>query len=369
MTIRVLVVDDSRLVREILVDIINSQGDMHVVGVAEDPYQARALIDELKPDVLTLDVEMPRMGGLEFLERLMRARPMPVVMISAYTEEGSDVTLQALELGAVDFVPKPRLHALIGDDYQSAVADKIRTAYAARVRPVPSQSRSQVVRRSRVSGHRTPRGDRCDSMVVVGASTGGTEALRAFLTGLPADAPAVLIAQHMPEYFTRLFAQRLDGLCQIRVQEAGDDQTVRPGNAYVAPGGQHLRVHRAGAEGRFSLKLSRDEPVNLHRPSVDVLFDSAADSVGQRGVGVILTGMGKDGAAGLLRMRRAGAYTLAQDEASCVVFGMPREAIALGAVDEVVSIHAMSERVLQAARSRAASEGAEVPSPPADIDL
>jgi two-component system chemotaxis response regulator CheB len=364
MTIRVLVVDDSRLVREILVDIINSQGDMRVVGVAEDPYEARALIDELKPDVLTLDVEMPRMGGLEFLERLMRARPMPVVMISAYTEEGSDVTLQALELGAVDFVPKPRLNALIGDDYQSAVADKIRAAYAAHVQPVQAQSWTPAAPRSRVPAHRTLQGDRCDSLVVVGASTGGTEALRALLTRLPADAPPVLIAQHMPEYFTRLFAQRLDGLCQIRVQEAGDNQPVQPGNAYIAPGGQHLRVRRAGREGRFSLSLSRDEPVNMHRPSVDVLFDSAADNVGERAVGVILTGMGKDGACGLLRMRRAGAYTLAQDEASCVVFGMPREAIALGAVDEVASIHAMSERVLQASRSRAASEGAEVLSPP-----
>ena len=356
--IRVLVVDDSRLVREILVDIINSHPDMRVVGVAEDPYQARRLIAELKPDVLTLDVEMPRMGGLEFLEKLMRVHPMPVVMISAYTDAGSEATLRALELGAVDFVAKPRLNALIGDDYQGAVAEKIRIAYAARVRP--PQSSTEVAAAARAPAARRPvPGDRCDTIIVVGASTGGTEALRTFLTQLPADAPAVLIAQHMPEHFTRLFAERLDGLCQIRVQEAGPNQPVQPGHAYIAPGGQHLRVCRASGEGRFGLSLSRDAPVNMHRPSVDVLFDSAAQSLGSRAIGVILTGMGKDGAAGLLRMKRAGAYTLAQDEATCVVFGMPREAIALGATDEVVPIGVMSDRVLQAARSRHVAERPE----------
>jgi two-component system chemotaxis response regulator CheB len=352
MTIRVLVVDDSRLVREILVEIINSHADMRVVGVAGDPFEARRLIDELRPDVLTLDVEMPRMSGLEFLEKLMRARPMPVVMISAYTDSGSEVTLRALELGAVDFVLKPRLNALIGEDYQGAVAEKIRAAFAARVRP--AQPSAWVAPPTRAPGARSraPGSDRCDNVIVVGASTGGTEALRAFLTRLPPDAPGVLIAQHMPEYFTRLFAQRLDSLCQIGVQEATHNQVVKPANAYIAPGGQHLRVVRAGGDGRYALKLSRDEPVNMHRPSVDVLFDSAAESLGEHAVGVLLTGMGKDGAAGLLRMKRAGAYTLAQDEATCVVFGMPREAIALGAADEVVSIQAMTERVLQAISAR-----------------
>jgi two-component system chemotaxis response regulator CheB len=310
------------------------------------------LIGELQPDVLTLDVEMPRMSGLEFLEKLMRARPMPVVMISAYTESGSEVTLRALELGAVDFVPKPRLNALIGEDYQGAVAEKIRAAYAARVRPAQPSAWVAPPTRAPAAKSRGPGSDRCDSLIVVGASTGGTEALRAFLTQLPPDAPGVLIAQHMPEYFTRLFAQRLDGLCQIGVQEATHNEMVKPSNAYIAPGGQHLRVVRAGADGRYTLKLSRDEPVNMHRPSVDVLFDSAAESLGERAVGVLLTGMGKDGAAGLLRMKQAGAYTLAQDEATCVVFGMPREAIALGAADEVVPIQAMTERVLHAVHAR-----------------
>ncbi len=359
MTIRVLVVDDSRLVREILVDIIDSHADMRVVGVAEDPYQARALIDELKPDVLTLDVEMPHMSGLQFLEKLMRARPMPVVMISAHTQDGSAITLQALELGAVDFVPKPRLNDRLGDDYRDTVAEKIRAACMARVQPARPSAAYASATRAPAKVARGAQGDRCDRVIAVGASTGGTEALRALLTQFPADAPAVLVAQHMPEYFTRLFAERLNGLCQIRVQEAENNQPVRPGHAYIAPGGQHLRVHRSGEQGHFTLRLSADDPVNLHRPSVDVLFDSAASALGSRAVGVILTGMGKDGAAGLLRMKRAGAYTLAQDEASSVVFGMPREAIALGAVDEVASIHSMAERVLEAVRARRVADGAD----------
>jgi two-component system, chemotaxis family, protein-glutamate methylesterase/glutaminase len=227
------------------------------------------------------------------------------------------------------------------------------------VRPAPPSAWVDRPARASVAPARRPASDRCDSMIVVGASTGGTEALRVFLTQLPADAPGVLITQHMPEYFTRLFAQRLDGLCQIAVQEAAHNETVRPGNAYIAPGGQHLRVVRAGAVGRYTLKLSRDEPINLHRPSVDVLFDSAAESLGERAVGVLLTGMGKDGAAGLLRMQRSGAYTLAQDEATCVVFGMPREAIALGAAAEVVPIQAMAERVLHAIHARLQADSAE----------
>ena len=358
MTIKVLVVDDSRLVREILIEIIDSHPDMRVVGVAADPYEARSLITQLDPDVLTLDVEMPRMSGLEFLQKLMRARPMPVVMISAYTEQGSEVTLRALELGAVDFVAKPRLNALIGEDYRGAVAEKIRIVYAAHVppgEPAPWTAAS------------TPRPsppvttEHCTALIAVGASTGGTEAVRCLLTPLPADAPPILVAQHMPERFTRLFAERLDGLCAIRVHEAQQDEAVRPGHAYVAPGGQHMRVRRAAGEGRYAITLSQDEPVNLHRPSVDVLFESVARALGRRAIGVILTGMGKDGAAGMLKLKRAGAHTLAQDETSCVVFGMPREAIALNAIDEIVPLQAMSERLLAAARARSSgvSEGTQ----------
>ncbi|HTT39594.1 MAG TPA: chemotaxis response regulator protein-glutamate methylesterase [Burkholderiales bacterium] len=351
MTIRVLVVDDSRLVREILLQIIDSCPDMRVVGVAEDAYQARAMIAQLEPDVLTLDVEMPGMSGLDFLEKLMRARPMPVIMISAHTEQGSEATLRALELGAVDFVAKPRLNELIGADYRGLVADKIRVAYTARVRPgEPPAGRALAGARASAA----PVMDRCNVVIVVGASTGGTEAVRALLTPLPPDAPAVLVAQHMPERYTRLFAERLNGLCQIRVSEAVHDEPILPGHAYIAPGGQHMRVRRGGGEGRYAVALSRDEPVNMHRPSVDVLFESAARVLGQRAIGVILTGMGKDGAAGMARLKQAGAYTLAQDEASCVVFGMPREAIALGAAAEVVALSALSRRVLLAARSRTA---------------
>ena len=358
MTIRVLVVDDSRLVREILVDIINSHPDMRVVGVAEDPYQARTLVDKLKPDVLTLDVEMPHMSGLQFLEKLMRAHPMPVVMISAHTQEGSAVTLRALELGAVDFLPKPRLNARVGNDYRGAVAEKIRAACMAQVQP-PTSVRSAPAAQPSAGIQHGVQTDRCDRVIVVGASTGGTEALRALLTRLPADAPPVLVAQHMPEYFTRLFAERLNGLCRIGVHESANDQVVQPGNAYIARGGQHLRVQRAGEKESYILRLSSDDPVNRHRPSVDVLFDSAATALGRRAVGVILTGMGKDGAVGLLRMKRAGAYTLAQDEASSVVFGMPREAIALGAVDEIVPIQSMAERVLEAVLTSRVAHGAD----------
>jgi two-component system, chemotaxis family, protein-glutamate methylesterase/glutaminase len=358
-TIRVLVVDDSRLVREILVDIINSHPDMRVVGVAQDPYRARALIDELKPDVLTLDVEMPYMSGLEFLQKLMRARPMPVVMISAHTQHDSAVTLQALELGAVDFVSKPLLSARLGDDYRGAVAEKIRAACVARIQ-TPTSGRSAPAAQGSAGVRAALHTDRCDCVIAVGASTGGTEALRALLTRFPADAPPILIAQHMPEHFTRLFAERLDRLCQIRVQECANNQIVQTGNAYIAPGGQHLRVERSGEKERYILRVSSDDPINLHRPSVDVMFDSVATALGSRAVGVILTGMGKDGAAGLLRMKRAGACTFAQDEASSVVFGMPREAIALGAVDEVVSIQSMAERVLDAVRARRVAGCADV---------
>ena len=358
MTIRVLVVDDSRLVRELLVQIIDSHSDMRVVGVAEDAYQARSMIAQLDPDVLTLDVEMPRMSGLEFLEKLMRARPMPVVMISAHTERGSAATLRALELGAVDFVPKPRLDELIGAEYRGTVAEKIRAAYAARVRPgLALPDNAHALRRSSAA----PVADRCAAVIVVGASTGGTEAIRALLAPLPADAPPVLVAQHMPERYTGLFAERLDGLCQIRVREARNDEEIVPGHAYIAPGGQHMRLRRGAAESQYAISLSRDEPVNMHRPSVDVLFDSAAQVLGQRAVGVILTGMGKDGAAGMARLQQAGGYTLAQDEASCVVFGMPREAIALGAAIEVVELQALWKRMLLAARSRNA--GAPEPMP------
>lgn len=343
--IKVLCVDDSALIRSVMAEIINSQPDMTVVGTAADPLVARDLIKAVNPDVLTLDVEMPRMDGLEFLEKLMRLRPMPVVMVSSLTERGSEIALRALELGAIDFVTKPRLDVRDGlMNYSELIADKIRVAAGARL--PPSRRSALAVPASQAPQESLLRNPllSTEKLIIIGASTGGTEAIRAVLQPLPPDSPAVLIAQHMPSGFTRSFAQRLDGLCRINVKEAEHGERMLPGYAYIAPGGFHLSLGRSGAN--YVACLDQEPPVNRHRPSIDVLFDSVAQHAGKNAIGMILTGMGKDGAEGLLRMKRAGAYTLAQDEATCVVFGMPREAIALGAVDEVCSLGEISRRVL-----------------------
>ncbi|AOB27070.1 MULTISPECIES: protein-glutamate methylesterase/protein-glutamine glutaminase [Bordetella] len=337
--IKVLCVDDSALVRGLMTEIINSHPDMEVVATAPDPLVARELIKKHNPDVLTLDVEMPRMDGLDFLEKLMRLRPMPVVMVSSLTERGGEITLRALELGAIDFVTKPKLGIRDGlIEYSEVIADKIRAASRARLRaPAPAGHAAPLRLRSPFASS--------EKLVIVGASTGGTEAIREVLQPLPADSPAILVTQHMPAGFTRSFAQRLDALCAVTVREASDGERVLPGHVYLAPGGEtHMRLGRSGAN--YVIELLASEPVNRHRPSVDVLFHSAAQAAGGNAIGVILTGMGKDGAAGLLAMKRAGARTMAQDEASCVVFGMPREAIALGAADEVVPLADISERIL-----------------------
>ncbi|SEL05195.1 response regulator receiver modulated CheB methylesterase [Variovorax sp. YR750] len=340
--IKVLCVDDSALIRSVMTEIINSQADMTVVGTAADPLVARDLIKVTNPDVLTLDVEMPRMDGLEFLEKLMRLRPMPVVMVSSLTERGSEIALRALELGAIDFVTKPRLGVRDGLlNYTELIAGKIRTAASARLRPAATARQGGDAPQESLL--RSPLLS-TEKLIIIGASTGGTEAIREVLQPLPPDSPAVMIAQHMPAGFTRSFAQRLDGLCRITVKEAEHGERVLPGYAYIAPGGFHLSLARSGAN--YVAHLDQEPPVNRHRPSIDVLFDSAAKHAGKNAIGIILTGMGKDGAEGLLRMRRAGAHTLAQDEASCVVFGMPREAIALGAVDDVSPLAEVSRRVL-----------------------
>ena len=341
MTIKVLIVDDSALIRSVMSEIISSQPDMEVVGVAPDPLVARELIKQTNPDVLTLDVEMPKMDGLDFLEKLMRLRPMPVVMVSSLTERGSEITMRALELGAVDFVTKPKISIQSGmRDYADLIADKIRAASRARVK-------------ARVIGAAKP-GEALpalrnplmssEKLIIIGASTGGTEAIREFLQCMPSDCPGILIAQHMPEGFTTSFAKRLDSLSKISVREAAGDERVLPGHAYIAPGHSHLTLVRSGAN--YMTRIDQNEPVNRHRPSVDVLFKSAALSAGKNAVGVILTGMGKDGAMGMLQMKMAGAYNFAQDEASCVVFGMPREAIAVGAVNEVAPLSELPAKVL-----------------------
>jgi two-component system chemotaxis response regulator CheB len=340
--IRVLCVDDSALVRGLMTEIINNQDDMEVVASAPDPLVARELIKQHNPDVLTLDVEMPRMDGLDFLERLMRLRPMPVVMVSSLTERNSEVTLRALELGAVDFVTKPKLGLRDGlMEYSELIADKIRAA--ANSRPRQSVAPAQPRRLQRPFST-------TEKLVLIGASTGGTEAIRQVLEPLPANSPAIMITQHMPAGFTRSFVQRLDNLCAVQVHEAEDGQRVLPGHVYLAPGGvAHMKLARSGAN--YVVKLEYSDPVNRHRPSVDVLFHSAAQVAGKNAVGVILTGMGKDGAQGMLAMKQAGATTFAQDEASCVVFGMPREALHIGAADCAVPLSEMSERILTSAGS------------------
>jgi two-component system chemotaxis response regulator CheB len=342
MKIKVLIVDDSALIRSVMTEIISKQPDMEVVGVAPDPLVARELIKQTNPDVLTLDVEMPKMDGLDFLEKLMRLRPMPVVMVSSLTERGSEITMRALELGAVDFVTKPKISIQAGmREYAELISDKIRAAAKARVK-------ARTLAQAREGGTQLPQLKNplmsSEKLIIIGASTGGTEAIREFLMQMPSDCPGILIAQHMPEGFTTSFAKRLDSLCKISVRESQGDERVLPGHAYIAPGHSHLLLARSGAN--YVTRIEQTEPVNRHRPSVDVLFRSASVAAGKNAVGVILTGMGKDGAQGMLEMKAAGAYNFAQDEASCVVFGMPREAIALGAAHEVGALQALPGMVL-----------------------
>jgi two-component system chemotaxis response regulator CheB len=347
--IRVLIVDDSRMIRDVLTDILSDQPDIEVVGAAADAFEARDKIKDLNPDVVTLDVEMPKMNGLEFLDRLMRARPTPVVMISSFTERGSEITFRALELGAVEFVTKPKLNEQTPDDYGQMIAEKIRAAKSARLKgPRKADSAfaaSVEATMPPVMKRPVPRGVKTsDQIIAVGASTGGTEAIREFLVGMPPDCPGILIVQHMPENFTRMFAERLNGLCQITVKEAEHNDPILPGHAYIAPGGKHLWVKRD--EGQLLAKLSTEPPMNLHRPSVDFLFMSAAKFLGADAIGVIMTGMGKDGAKGMLEMKKKGAYNIAQDEATSVIFGMPREAIELDATHEVAPLGKLRDRAL-----------------------
>jgi len=338
--IKVLIVDDSVLMRGLLRDIFSKQPDMEVVGVAPDAYTALAQVVTLQPDVLTLDVEMPGMNGLTFLEKLMRERPMPVVMVSSLTAKGAETTLRALELGAVDFATKPRVDVAKGTvEMADELGQKVRNA--ARARPRRAHESSSTVRAvSPVAmGLRVRR-----SLIAIGASTGGTEALVSVLSRLPADGPGVVIVQHLPALFTKPLAERLNQQSPLNVREARHGDLIAPGVALLAPGDQHLEIVRQGP--RFCVSLSSAPPVNRHRPSVDVLFDSCARVVGASAVGVLLTGMGSDGAKGLLALRQRGARTIAQNEATCVVFGMPKEAIALGAAEVVAPLDAIAEAIL-----------------------
>jgi len=350
--IRVLVVDDSALVRGLLAEIIDRQPDMCCVGAAADPLVAREMIRNLNPDVITLDIEMPRMDGIDFLSRLMRLRPMPVVMVSTLTERGADVTLKALELGAVDFVAKPKIGVSDGLRQLGAdIIDKIRTAARARVHRLPTAPAAGSPAAPIAAAPPSLGRLSTEKIIFIGASTGGTEATREVLMQLPADAPAVMITQHMPPGFTKSYAARLDGLCRISVAEARDGERVLPGHAYIAPGGHHLSVERSGAN--YIARVQDGEPVNRHKPSVEVLFNSAARVVGRNALAVMLTGMGADGAKAMKTMKDAGSWNLVQDEASCVVFGMPREAIAHGAAHEVLPLTQIAPRLMEWLRANA----------------
>jgi two-component system, chemotaxis family, protein-glutamate methylesterase/glutaminase len=348
--IRVLIVDDSALMRQALTALLQRDRQIEVVGVAADPIIAEERIKALAPDVLTLDVEMPRMDGLTFLEKLMRSHPMPVVMVSSLTEAGCETALRALELGAVDIITKPKVDLREHlDELAFEVGSKIKAAALARIRPPEVREASQSVGSG---GGPRPAANAAmikttDRLIAVGASTGGTEALKDFLMAMPANTPGIVIVQHMPEKFTRSFAERCDQLCTIRVKEAEEGDRVLVGHALIAPGNFHMTVGRNGAQ--YYVTILSAAPVNRHRPSVDVLFDSVAESAGRNAVGVIMTGMGADGAQGLLRMRRAGARTIAQDESTCVVFGMPKEAIELGAAETVLPLPRIAGAALEMA--------------------
>ena len=347
--IRVLVVDDSALVRSLLGEIINRQEDMECVGAANDPLIAREMIRELNPDVITLDIEMPRMDGLDFLGRLMRLRPMPVLMISTLTERGAEATMRALELGAVDFVAKPRIGVANGlSELSVQIVEKVRIAAAAHIKRAAAVPPFAATATGAHVPVRTPVASigrvSTEKLICIGASTGGTEAIKELLTRLPADSPGIVITQHMPPGFTTSFAARLNSLCQITVQEAVNGERILPGHAYIAPGGKQFRVDRSGAN--YMAVVEDGELVNRHKPSVEVLFCSAARVVGRNAFGVMLTGMGNDGAKAMREMKDAGSYNFVQDEATCVVFGMPREAILHGAADEVLPLNEIAPALI-----------------------
>ena len=338
--IRVLVVDDSALVRQLLTEILSRDPGIQVVGAANDPFAAREMIKQLHPDVITLDIEMPRMDGLTFLENLMRLRPLPVLVVSSLAETGANVTLQALELGAVDYVTKPKLDIAQGlNDYAALLIEKVKVV--ARSRPLQLAPRTGTF-----TPAKGPRGAyrTTDRMIAIGASTGGTEAIKVVLAAMPADAPAIVITQHIPVTFSRSFAERMNRSSAMSVSEARDSQPIVSGCAYIAPGDRHLTVERDGAH--FRCRLSDADPVNRHRPSVDVLFRSVATAAGPNAVGALLTGMGDDGAQGLLEMREQGAMTYAQDEATSVVWGMPGAAVKLGAAAHVLPLERLAAELL-----------------------
>jgi two-component system chemotaxis response regulator CheB len=347
--IRVLIIDDSAVVRQVLEKVLGSDPEIEVMATASDPYIAAEKIRHQVPDVITLDVEMPRMDGITFLEKLMQQHPIPVVICSGLTHAGSETALKALSLGAVEMILKPRIGTKqfleeakirICDAIKAAAAAKIRTVAGSRARLTEKLCADVILKKpgSNAMAKTT------EKVVVVGASTGGTEALTDFLRALPPDAPGIVIVQHMPEHFTRAFSNRLNTICRITVKEAESDDTVIRGRALVAPGNHHLILNRSGA--RYFVEIKDGPLVARHRPSVDVLFRSAAWCAGKNALGIIMTGMGDDGAKGMLEMKQAGAFTIAQDEESCVVFGMPKKAIELNCVDRILPLNAIPAVVM-----------------------
>lgn len=346
--VRVLIVDDSASVRQILSVILCEDPDIEVMATASDPFVAVRRLEKELPDVIILDIEMPRMDGMTFLRKIMAQHPIPVIICSSLTEDGSNVMFEAFEAGAVDIVPKPRIdtrQALL--ECSTRLREAVKSAARARVRPraarrvIEKKLTADAIIPPPVQGRSRPTTER---IVCIGASTGGTEALNDVLEMLPQNCPGIVIVQHMPPGFTAAFAKRLDSVCQIRVKEAEDGEPVLSGCAYIAPGARHMLLQRSGL--RYHIAIKDGPPVSRHRPSVDVLFRSAAQYAGPNALGVIMTGMGDDGARGLLEMRKLGASTRAQDEESCVVFGMPKEAIACGAAEKVVSLHQIPREIM-----------------------
>jgi len=349
--IRVLIVDDSAVVRQTLSEVLGSDPEIEVIATAADPYVAAERIREQLPDVITLDIEMPRMDGLTFLQKIMTQHPIPVVICSSLAEEGAQSTLKALEYGAVDIITKPRLGSKqFLEDSRITLCQAVKAAAAARLQPIrPIRVvEPKLTADAMLSPATHAMAETTEKIVAIGASTGGTEALKTLLEALPADAPGIVVVQHMPETFTRAFANRLDGLCRITVKEAESNDTVLRGRALIAPGNRHMLLKRSGA--RYYVDVKEGPLVCRHRPSVDVLFRSAARYAGQNAVGVILTGMGDDGARGMLEMKQAGARTIAQNEATCVVFGMPNEAIKRDAVDKILPLESVAGAILNYAQ-------------------
>ncbi|MDH4226779.1 MAG: chemotaxis response regulator protein-glutamate methylesterase [Deltaproteobacteria bacterium] len=346
MPTKVLIIDDSALVRNLLKEVFAKDPSIEVVGSAPDPFVARDKIIKYNPDVITLDVEMPRMDGITFLKKLMRYYPIPVIILSSLTQKGALTTLEAMEEGAVEVIAKPSLDITKGIEVISRdIIEKVKGAAAAKVRKRVEEEKSEKPRVIERIRERTALTQSTHKIIAIGASTGGTEAVRFVLERMPPTAPGILIVQHMPEKFTKAFAERLDGLCAVNVKEAKDGDAVIQGTALIAPGNYHMQLRRDGA--RYYVKLDQGERVFHQRPSVDVLFDSVAKYAGRNAVGAVLTGMGADGAAGLLKMRQAGARTMAQDEESCVVFGMPKEAIKLGGAEKIVALGNVTDELLK----------------------